>query len=318
MGLTLISTFITPICFVPIREKVQRYKSDSSIPLSKFSLSLMRMSSDSSDSSELKEDSTSQWNLFKETFGGKWIGTSSWYNSSDWSKPFLVIQKAIYDISFPNKDNAIWRGNGLRFTENELYIKLNRDNWRKESFLFPGGFGGQTSLESLTKITKQFDEINFFDQKCRSMIISEYRRDTSDSIFFGKLQSIQITPFRDAYKCKIGKKEKYESTIDLLLSISGWKGKSWTYSPDNIPKYSFNETNVSDVIMNPNIYTTKEVCKIWEDNLICGLPMNVMKGKESEYIYGCKVNDCCFKQLKIIRDKENKLISWTFYIFEKS
>lgn len=310
MALSLVSAFITPIiCFVPVYTKVQIHKSYLSIPSSKYSLNSIKMSSDTS-----KEDPTSQWNIFKDTFKGKWTGTSTWYNGSNLFEPFLVIRNTTYEISFPNDDNAIWRGNGLRFTENELYIKYNRDNWRKEAFLFPRGLGGHSSLEPLTKNTKQFDEINFFDQECRSMIISEYKSDLNS---FGKLQSIQITPFREAYKCKIGQRKKYKSTIELLLSIRGWKGKSWTFSPDNIPKYSFNEIKVSNEIINPYIYTKKEVCRIWDENIICGLPMNIIRGEKSEYMYGCKVNDNCFKQLKIVRDKENKLASWTFYIFEK-
>lgn len=262
--------------------------------------------------------SNSQWEIFRDTFTGRWEGTSKWYDKSNWNLPNLIINKATYDISFKNKNNAVWRGNGLRFTNNELVIDLKKgDNWDSK-FLFPGGFGGQSLIEGLsTKIPKQFHELNFFDKNSRSMIISEYTYDEDKNIL-GSLSSIQITPFRKNKNIFDKRRRRYDDENSFFNSIKGWRGERWSYTPTNQYIYTFDEVkSLLPVVFDPNTYTNMDFCKLWDDNLICGLPLYIKKNEINEFIYGCKVNDNCFKQLKIVRDKNNKLISWTFDIYKK-
>lgn len=259
------------------------------------------------------------WNIFKDTFTGTWSGTSKWYDISNLEKPRLIIPNAVYDISFKDNDNAVWKGKGLRFSDKEVIINLKRGDKWDEKFLFPGGFGGQSLIEGLSEnIPKQFHELNFFDQKCRSMIISEYTYEKQSNDVLGKLSSIQITPFRDVKECKIGERKKYETVDKLLDSLYGWEGERWSYSPSDKYIYSFEEVKyLFPISFNGFEYKNKDICKVWEDNLICGLPIKIKKGEKSEFIYGCKVNDNCFKQLKIIRDENNIISSWTFDIYKK-
>ena len=258
------------------------------------------------------------WNIFKDTFTGTWGGTSKWYDISNLDKPMLVIPNVVYDISFEECDKAIWKGKGLRFSDTEVIINLKRGDKWDEKFLFPGGFGGQSLLEGLSEnIPKQFHELNFFDQKCRSMIISEYTYEKQEKDILGKLSSIQITPFRDE-GCNIRIRNQYDTADKLLNSLYGWEGERWSYGPSDKYSYSFEEVKyLFPIGFNGFEYKNKDVCKVWEDNLICGLPIHIKKGERSEFIYGCKVNDNCFKQLKIIRDENNNVSSWTFDIYKK-
>lgn len=261
--------------------------------------------------------STYLWDIFKDTFNGTWCGISKWYDISNLNKPMLIIPNAVYDISFVDDDNAIWKGKGLRFHDKELKFNLKRGDKWNEKFLFPGGFGGQSLIEGLSyDKPRQFHELNFFDQKCRSMIISEYTYNFNDENILGKLSSIQITPFRNANGCKIGKRKKYKSSDELLDTLNGWKGERWSYTPNDKLIYSFDDIkSIIPITFDEIDYKNKDLCKVWDDNLICGLPFEIKKGENSEFVYGCKVNDNCFKQLKIIRDKNNCILSWTFDIY---
>ncbi|KAJ1472253.1 hypothetical protein T484DRAFT_3444967 [Baffinella frigidus] len=126
-----------------------------------------------------------QWTLMRESFRGKWTGPTTWFGKVDpasavpidWANPKIVLPKSVYDISFSDDLSGEWRGSGLRFTNKEVVFPLTGPGSAKTTCMFPGGLGMQSSLEYAVAGGKGHpaNEVNFFDDRARSMIISLYK-----------------------------------------------------------------------------------------------------------------------------------------------
>jgi len=91
---------------------------------------------------------TSQWELIRETFRGRWTGPTKWFGRApdasaalNWETPSVDIPKSVYDISFSDANTGVWRGTGLRFTDKELVLNLNGPGSSRTTCMFPGGLG---------------------------------------------------------------------------------------------------------------------------------------------------------------------------------
>ena len=262
-----------------------------------------------------------QWSLNIENFRGKWSGPTYWYIRNnerlDLATPANEIAGSCYEVSFPDSETGQWKGSGLRFTNGTKILPLSRATYNSNSlcFQFPGsggngGVGGQGARDlssSINATGKYPHEINFFNQRTRSMIIVVFnlrQLATGSQVF---LESVAATPFRCQYGCSIGDRKQLESVGTLLRSLKGWQGERLSFGP-HVP---LDERRRPSGEFDPRPFASASVSAVLPDNLVLGVPEVVPQGQPFDLVFGCLQTDSLFKQITIGFDEHASLVRWT-------
>jgi len=284
-----------------------------------------------------------QWALMRETFRGKWTGSTTWFGKVDktsagpidWATPEIFMPESVYHISFSDDLTGEWRGSGLRSqlpsTDTEKVLVMTGPMTSKTTCLFPGGLGGQYSLEFSVadakpgEVTSRRDvahhpanEVNIFDDRARSMLISLYRAPPGGGPVV--LESVVVAPFRDALAAAApGPRSTYPSAEALLSSVEGWKGTQLTRVPEAWGEGkpdTFEGQVPKPVSLDPARYTSQEVCRTFIDNLIFAGPETITLGKPFELVYGAKISDKEFKELVVSYEADGAFASWKHAVYK--
>jgi hypothetical protein len=263
-----------------------------------------------------------QWALNIDNFRGKWKGSTYWFlrkddKSFDFSKPSQEIQGSCYEISFPDSETGQWKGSGLRFTNGTKILPLSRATYNSKSicFQFPGkdgngGVGGQGSRElsnTADPEAKYAHEINFFNQRTRSMILLVYKVQQAEAGHQIILDSVGATPFRCQLGCVVGERKRVGSVPDLLKSLQGWQGERLSFGP----QAPLDERRQPSGAFDPLPFTSGGVSAVLPDNLVFAAPDTVPQGRPFDLVLGCLQTDSLFKQVTIAFDAQGELTSWS-------
>ena len=264
-----------------------------------------------------------QWSLNIENFRGKWTGPTYWYirqddNKLDFSRPSQEIPGSCYEVSFPDSETGQWKGSGLRFTEGTKILPLSRATYNSKSlcFQFPGkdgngGVGGQGSRllsSTIDPAGKYPHEINFFNQRTRSMVLLVYKVRQTDSGPNVVLDSVAATPFRCQFGCSVGERKRVGSVDALLQSLKGWKGDRLSFGPQT----PLDERRRPAGEFDPRLFASAAVSAVLQDNLVFAAPEVIPQGQPFDLVLGCLQTDALFKQITIAFDAQGALTQWIF------
>ncbi len=258
-----------------------------------------------------KEYQKFQWNLFKNSFNAKWHSTQSYIYNSD-NTIIDIIPKTKYELTFYQNNTCLWKGSGLRFTKGvkELYYNESNLNNNGMIFLFPGCGGHSYRYFNRSLENKIIPiEVNFFIEDIRSMIIVYYKVSNTSIM----LDSIQITPFRNASKDKINNQFMYVQSVEDIVQkmmINNWYGERYSYTPD---ERNFNKMILNGFNLFPYLSSDKNLVKnTFEDGLVMVVPKIIPFGKHFKLLFGAMMSKNLYKQLIIDYNTDGNLTKWTY------
>ena len=264
-----------------------------------------------------------QWELTKENFRGKWCGPSYWYirqgQDLDLSQPSWQTKDTCYEITFSDSETGQWKGTGLRFTNETLILPLSRSGFNPEqqTFLFPstnglGGIGGQTTrlLSRSEPRSRYAYEINFFNQRTRSMIIPIYTRRDWAGAPQVVLESVGIAAFRCQLGCAIGERPRIDGPAALAARLRGWQGQRLSFGPSTPLDETRRPCGPFDLAAfapRPGAVTAS-----FPDNIVLSAPEVVPDSEPFEIRAGCLQTDDLFKLVTVSFAAGGNLLAWTF------
>jgi hypothetical protein len=123
-----------------------------------------------------------QWDLMRASFDGDWQGVTTWYGRDstgmDLTRGKSDPAGSMYAIRFTDANTGLWHGTGLRFSpggERKFPLIRHRYNLSNHCWHFPHT-AGQSSLEMDGRDGRAGHEVNFFNSRSRSMLITLYQR----------------------------------------------------------------------------------------------------------------------------------------------